>query len=59
LTGGADFDVEFSVKSQADLKDLLANINNMDGVINAEPSFRLQLVKNRYDWETPKVGTIL
>lgn len=58
LTGGADFDVEFSVKSQGDLKDLLANINNIDGVINAEPSFRLQLVKNRYDWETPKAGTI-
>ena len=56
LTGGADFDVEFSVKSQGDLKDLLANINNIDGVINAEPSFRLQLVKNRYDWETPKAG---
>ena len=59
LTGGADFDVEFNVKSQRDLKDLLANINNIDGVINAEPSFRLQLVKNRYDWETPKAGTIL
>ncbi len=59
LTGGADFDVEFSVKSQGDLKDLLANINNIDGVINAEPSFRLQLVKNRYDWETPKAGSIL
>ena len=59
LTGGADFDVEFSVKSQGDLKDLLANINNIDGVINAEPSFRLQLVKNRYDWETPKAGAMV
>ena len=58
LTGAADFDVEFSVKSQGDLKDLLANINNIDGVINAEPSFRLQLVKNRYDWETPKAGAM-
>jgi Lrp/AsnC family transcriptional regulator for asnA, asnC and gidA len=56
LTGGADFDVEFSVKSQGGLKDLLANINNIDGIISAEPSFRLQLVKNRYDWETPKAG---
>lgn len=59
LTGGADFDVEFIVKSQGDLKDLLANINNIDGVINAEPSFRLQLVKNRYDWETPKAGAMI
>jgi len=58
LTGAADFDVEFSVKSQGDLKDLLANINNIDGVIHVEPSFRLQLVKNRYDWETPKAGAI-
>jgi Lrp/AsnC family transcriptional regulator for asnA, asnC and gidA len=58
LTGAADFDVEFSVKSQGDLKDLLANINNIDGVILAEPSFRLQLVKNRYDWETPKAGAM-
>jgi hypothetical protein len=58
LTGAADFDVEFSVKSQGDLKGLLANINNIDGVINAEPSFRLQLVKNRYDWETPKAGAM-
>ncbi len=57
LTGGADFDVEFSVKSQGDLKDLLAVINNIDGVLKAEPSLRLQLVKNRYDWETPKIGT--
>jgi Lrp/AsnC family transcriptional regulator for asnA, asnC and gidA len=56
LTGGADFDVEFSVKSQGGLKDLLANINNIDGIVSAEPSFRLQLVKNRYDWETPKAG---
>lgn len=58
LTGGADFDVEFSVKYQGDLKDLLDNINNIDGVIIAEPSFRLQLIKNRYDWETPKAGSI-
>ena len=58
LTGAADFDVEFSVKSQGDLKDLLAYINNIDGVISAEPSFRLQLVKNRYDWETPKAGAM-
>ena len=56
LTGAADFDVEFSVKSQGDLRDLLAYINNIDGVLSAEPSFRLQLVKNRYDWETPKAG---
>ncbi|MBC2711177.1 MAG: Lrp/AsnC family transcriptional regulator [Desulfosarcina sp.] len=58
LTGGADFDVEFSVKSQGDLRGLLADIYNIDGVINAEPSFRLQLVKNRYDWETPKAGAM-
>ncbi len=58
LTGGTDFDVEFSVKSQSELKELLAGINNIDGIINAEPSFRLQLVKNRYDWETPKAGAI-
>lgn len=58
LTGAVDFDVEFSVKSQGALRRLLADINNIDGVINVEPSFRLQLVKNRYDWETPKAGAM-
>ncbi len=58
LTGAADFDVEFSVKSQGDLRNLLADINNIDGVINVQPPFRFQLVKNRYDWETPKAGAM-
>ncbi|MCF8068722.1 MAG: AsnC family transcriptional regulator [Desulfobacterales bacterium] len=58
LTGASDFDAEFSVRSQGELRDLLSKINKINGVVNAEPSFRLQLIKNRYDWETPKGGAM-
>jgi DNA-binding Lrp family transcriptional regulator len=45
LTGAADFDLEFSVRSQGELKELLSNINEIDGVLNAEVSIRLELIK--------------
>ena len=54
LTGAADFDIEFNLKTHHELRDLLAAINKIDGVIKTETSFRLQLIKNRYDLETPK-----
>jgi Lrp/AsnC family transcriptional regulator for asnA, asnC and gidA len=53
LTGAIDFDVEFNLKTHGELRDLLAAINKIDGVIKTETSFRLQLIKNRYDLETP------
>ena len=53
LTGAIDFDVEFNLSTHGELRDLLAAINKIDGVINTETSFRLQLIKNRYDLETP------
>ena len=52
LTGAIDFDVEFNLKTHGELRDLLAAINKIDGVIKTETSFRLQLIKNRYDLET-------
>lgn len=53
LTGAIDFDVEFNLKTHRELRDLLAAINKIDGVIKTETSFRLQLIRNRYDLETP------
>lgn len=51
LTGSSDFDVEFNARTQDDLRRLIEEINNIEGVLNTETSVRLQLVKNRYDWE--------
>lgn len=57
LTGAADFDVEFNVQSQEEMRTLIERINAIDGVREVATSVRLQLVKNRYDWETPKIGS--
>ncbi|MEJ2661659.1 MAG: Lrp/AsnC family transcriptional regulator, partial [Desulfobacteraceae bacterium] len=51
VTGASDFDVEFNVKSQDDLHELIETINQIDGIRSTELSLRLQLIKNRYDWE--------
>jgi hypothetical protein len=51
-----DFDMEFSVKSQEELRIIIERIVRIDGVKDIETSIRLELVKNRYDWETPKLG---
>jgi Lrp/AsnC family transcriptional regulator for asnA, asnC and gidA len=50
-TGSADFDVEFNARSQDELRTLIEKINLIDGVLQTDVSIRLQLVKNRYDWE--------
>jgi Lrp/AsnC family transcriptional regulator for asnA, asnC and gidA len=50
-TGSADFDVEFNAHSQDELRALIEKINLIDGVLQTDVSIRLQLVKNRYDWE--------
>ncbi len=51
LTGAFDFDIEFSAKSQEELRMLIEHINRIKGVIKTEVSFRLQLLRNRNDWE--------
>ena len=51
VTGATDFDLEFSVQSQDDLRLLLDRINRIEGVRHTETSIRLQLIRNRYDWE--------
>lgn len=58
LTGAADFDIEFRLKTNYELRDLLAAINKIEGVIKTETSLRLALIKNRYDWETNKVEVV-
>ncbi|SDP53840.1 Lrp/AsnC family transcriptional regulator [Desulforhopalus singaporensis] len=45
LTGAADFDLEFSVRSQSQLKTLLEEVNAIDGVLRTEVSIRLELIK--------------
>jgi hypothetical protein len=45
LTGAADFDLEFSVRSHDELKKLLERINAIDGVLSTEVSIRLELIK--------------
>ena len=54
FTGASDFDLEFSTRSQEELRLLIEKINKIDGVLATSASIRLQLLKNRYDWETPK-----
>lgn len=51
LTGAFDFDIEFKAKSQEELRMLIEDINKIEGVIKTEVSFRLQLLRNRNDWE--------
>jgi len=51
LTGAFDFDVEFSAKSQDELRMFIEQINKIDGVLKTEVSIRLQLLRNRNDWE--------
>ena len=51
LTGAFDFDVEFSAKSQDELRTLIEQINKIDGVLKTEVSIRLKLLRNRNDWE--------
>ncbi len=51
LTGAFDFDIEFSAKSQDELSWLIGHINKINGVLRTEVSIRLQLLRNRNDWE--------
>ena len=53
LTGVADFDVDFSVKSQDDFLELIKTIHHIDGIISIEVSIRLKLLKVRYDLIDP------
>lgn len=51
LTGAFDFDIEFSTKSQEELRMLIERINKINGVIKTDVSIRLELLRNRNDWE--------
>lgn len=57
MTGVADFDVEFIVKSLDEFHNLLLKkIHKIRGVIRTETSFVLQHFKHSYDWGTPYNG---
>jgi len=45
MTGASDFDLEFSVRSQDELKKLLEKVNGIEGVLGTEVSVRLELIK--------------
>lgn len=51
LTGAYDFDIEFRVKSNEELRELIQKINFTEGVLETNVSFRLKLIRNRNDWE--------
>jgi len=51
LTGAFDFDIEFSVKSQKEFQQFIDRIHQIEGVIKTDVSIRLQLLRNRNDWE--------
>lgn len=51
LTGAYDFDIEFRVKSNEELRTLIQKINFTDGILETNVSFRLKLIRNRNDWE--------
>jgi len=50
LSGAVDFDCEFSIRSQEELRNLIDRIKIIDGVVDLELSFRLELIKTQYDW---------
>lgn len=51
LAGAFNFDIEFSVKSQDEFRMLIEQINKIDGVLKTDVSIRLELLRNRNDWE--------
>ena len=52
-TGGADIDVDFIARSLKEFQDLIfKKISKIDGVLTAETSLMVELVKDAYDWGT-------
>ena len=52
-TGGADIDVDFIARSLKEFQDLIfKKISKIDGVLTAETSLMVELVKDTHDWGT-------
>ena len=52
-TGGTDIDVDFIARSLKEFQDLIfKKISGIDGVLSAETSLMVDLVKDTYDWGT-------
>ena len=52
-TGGTDIDVDFIARSLKEFQDLIfKKISGIDGVLSAETSLMVDLVKDAYDWGT-------
>jgi Lrp/AsnC family transcriptional regulator, regulator for asnA, asnC and gidA len=55
MTGEANINAEFIVKSRDDLNDLVfGRIRGIDGVVRIETSLNLQYIKRRYDYGTAR-----
>ena len=52
-TGGTDVDADFIVRSLREFHDLIfKQISQIDGVLTAETSLLVDIVKDKYDWGT-------
>ena len=52
-TGGTDVDADFIVRSLKEFHDLIfKQISQIDGVLTAETSLLVDIVKDKYDWGT-------
>jgi Lrp/AsnC family transcriptional regulator, regulator for asnA, asnC and gidA len=52
-TGGTDIDVDFIARSLKEFQDLIfKKISKIDGVLSAETSLMVDLLKDTYDWGT-------
>jgi len=51
VSGKADFDTTFFVKSMQDARILIDRINKIDGVVDTDMVMVLEYVKERYDYD--------
>ena len=52
-TGGTDVDADFIVRSLKEFHDLIfKQISKIDGVLTAQTSLLIDIVKDKYDWGT-------
>jgi len=55
MTNEAAVEVETNVESINDLHELLSEIEAIDGVTKIETAFVRKIIRDRYDWGTPRI----
>lgn len=55
MTNHAAVEVETNVESINELHELLSKIENIDGVTRIETAFVRKIIRERYDWGTPRI----